>query len=329
MRKWWALVTVCVVGVAFASYFGFTRYKPSQTADHFKHDYGPYFVPVTISKFTDMGIPCVNVEIEGKLFSMEIDLGSESELNLESSFIDQISSKTFVSSRAIGGFKGIKYENTVYEIPKIQIGALSVLHPELEKVSEQFGKDAKIVKEGFEPSVHEPGRIGWELFRYFNLFLDLKNSRVAFCDSLDPLNRSGYEISKFIRAPLLIERGFVEIEAKTAEGPLRCMLDTGASWNILDTELEAGKTIEQAAWDPENTLQYSSFHIGDSDFGALAFHRLPLKFPIHVDAILGMEFFQDHVVFIDFSENCIYFQKATELPDVAVDGEHPDEIAEG
>ena len=333
MKKKWTLLLIICLGMLCISYFGITQFllreQSSRTTVHFKDSYGPYFVPVSISKFTDVGIPCLNAEIEDKVVSLKLDLGFQGELGVWGSFIDQIPSKTFLYTQAIGGFRGIKHENNVYKIPKITIGAMSFYQPELQEESDQFLNECVINEENAEPSPHEPGRIGWEFFRNFNLFLDLKNSRVAFCNSLDPLSQYGYEISKFIKAPLLIERGLIEVEAKTAEGPLRCMLDTGATWNVLNTELEAGKTIEQAALDPENILQNASFHIGESDFGALAFHRFPLKFPIHVDAILGMEFFQDHIVFIDFSENCIYFQKASELPKVAVDAEHPSEVKEG
>jgi hypothetical protein len=165
------------------------------------------------------------------------------------------------------------------------------------------------VENGGEPSPSEPGRLGWELFYDVNLLVDIKNSKIAICDSLDTLKKQGYAIETFVRTPLILKQGLVEFEAKTPEGILVCMLDTGSTYNLLDSEVAEGKSIERAIWDSDNFLEYSSFQIDGCDFGPVAFRRFPLRLPIHIEAILGMEFFRDHLVFLDFSEGYVYFAK--------------------
>ena len=312
MRKKWGLLLVCFLGISIASYFGFSlfiREKPSRIREHTKHSYGAYFVPVSISKFTQTGLPCLPVQIDDRIISMELDLGFQGDLSIEDTFIEQIPSKTLIRTKRMYGFRGKEYQTNLYRIPKIGIGAMSFIQPILQKNSEESRSDAVIVQNGAKRSTHEQGRVGWELFYNVNLLLDLKHSKIAFCDSLDTLKNHGYGIGDFVKIPLLLDRGLVEFDAKLTGGSIRCMLDTGATWNILNTEIEEGKSIEQVAWEPENILEYSSFKIDHMDFGAIAFHLFPIKIPIHIEAILGMEFFEKHLVFLDFAEKYVYFAK--------------------
>ena len=313
MKKKWSLFIVCVLGISVLFFFvihRFIREAPSRTAEHTKRSYGAYFVSVAVSKFTQTDLPCLCVQIDNKTFSMELDLGFQGDLTIESSFINQISSKTLIDIKDMYGFRGKAYPTNLYLIPKIEIGAMSFIQPILQENSEEFRQDGEIVQLGNNSSSHEPGRVGWELFHNVNLLLDLKNSKIAFCDSLETLKKQGYSFDNFVKIPLLIERGLVEFEAQpTKKTALRCMLDTGCTWNILNTEIEPDKSIEQVAWEHESITEYPSFQIGNRDFGAVAFHLLPIKIPIRIDAILGMEFFKEHLVFLDFSEKCIYFSK--------------------
>ena len=151
----------------------------------------------------------------------------------------------------------------------------------------------------------EAGRIGWTLFQDVNLFMDLKNSRIAFCDSLDTLKKQGYPVDTFTKVPLLLDHGLIEFEALITEGKLRCVLDTGATWNILNTKSQ--QPIEQIIWSARTVSEPTILQIGEKDFGKTSFHLLPLNLPIPVEAILGMEFLSTHLVFIDFAHNHIYF----------------------
>jgi hypothetical protein len=80
-----------------------------------------------------------------------------------------------------------------------------------------------------------------------------------------------------------------------------------------DTDIEEGRTMEEVMWEPSNILEYPSFVVGSREFGPIEFHRVPIKIPIRVEAILGMEFFDNYLVFIDFSEKQIYLTKSKSL----------------
>jgi predicted aspartyl protease len=268
-----------------------------------------FFISVPITKFSAIQCPCVEVEIEDTTFTMALDLGFQGNLAIAQDLIDQISLKTFIRTKPMYGIRGKQYPTNLYSIPKIKIGAMSFTQPILEEETAEFIKDGVFVENGGEPSPTESGRLGWELFYYSNLLIDIKNSKIAFCDSLDTLQTQGYAIETFIRTPLFLENDSVEFEARTPGGILRCILDTGATWNFLNSEVAGNKPIEQAMWDSDNLLEYSSFQIAEDDFGAITFHRIPITVPVQVEAFVGMEFFRDHLVFLDFSGGYVYFAK--------------------
>ena len=184
---------------------------------------------------------------------------------------------------------------------------MSFLNPILQQGTGEFIKDSTFIQNGGEPSIRPPGRLGWELFYKVNLLIDIQNSQIAFCDSLDTLQSKGYSVAFFTKTPLLIDRGLVEFQAETSEGTLRCMLDTGTTWNMLNKEVSEEQSIDKAIWDPKSVIDCSVFKIGGKDLGPINFHQIPLKAPIQIDAILGMEFFQQNLVFLDFRQGFAYF----------------------
>ncbi len=285
-----------------------SKNRNEQTIHPSPNNGNSYFISVPITKLSSIQSPCVDVNIGDKLFSMELDLGFRGDLSLQSRFINQISPKTFIKTKPMYGIRGKKHLNNLYQIPKVKIGGMAFFESVLQEDSAEFVKNSVFVKNGGEPSAREPGRLGWEFFHATNLLIDIQNSTIAFCDSLDTLKQQGYPIEEFIDAPLHIEQGLVECIADTPEGPLRCMLDTGCTLNMLNSDIEEEK-IARAFWDPEYDIDYAYFKIKNIDFGPQKFHRFPITLPIRIDAILGMDFFEEHLVFIDFSNEKIYFSK--------------------
>ena len=269
----------------------------------------PYFISVAIDKFSSIQSPCVDVEIEGNKFSMELDLGLDGYLTISHAESDEIRNKNFIREKQMYGFRGTQYLNKLYRLPQIQIGKMTFVEPLLQEENADFLKNSVSVENGGDPSPGESGRLGWKLFRNVNLLIDVKNSNIAFCDSIETLKNQGYLVETFIKTPLILERGLVELYVSTPEGPLLCMLDTGATWNFLNTELRQGTTIDQAMWDPQNILECPSIKIEGEDFGCTSFHRIPIDLPIYVEAVLGMEFFQQRLVFLDFKNGYAYFSK--------------------
>jgi hypothetical protein len=268
-----------------------------------------FFVSVPITKFSSIQSPCLDVDMDEVTFSMELDLGFRGDLSISQNLINDIPSKTFVYTKPMHGIRGTEYPTNFYRIPKITIGSMSFIQATLEEETTAFIKDSVFVQNGKEPSPPEPGRLGWELFYHTNLLIDAKHAKIAFCDSLQTLKQEGYAIENFVKTALILDRGCVEFEAKTPKGTLRCLLDTGATLNMLNSQTAQGDTIEEAIWKSENDLEYASFQIDSHDLGPVSFRQVPLKTALPIEAILGMQFVQDHLIFLDFSGGVVYFAK--------------------
>ena len=266
-----------------------------------------YFIQAPITKLSSIQSPCIDVEIDSKRFSMELDLGFRGDLSI--SEVDHLTKKSFIFERLVHGIRGKQYPVKVYRIPKATIGKMTFITPNLEKENRAFIQDSTFVASGGSPSPREEGRIGWQLFRKVNLLIDMKNARIAFCDSLDTLEKEGYLIEKFTKTPLILDNGLVQIIGDGPEGTLHCMLDTGATWNILNRAIGPDQSLDEALWKPENILELSCFKIAEEDFGPLNFRQMPIHLPFLVDAILGVEFFEKTTVYLDFVRGFAYFAK--------------------
>lgn len=268
-----------------------------------------YFITTPITKRSPIQSPCLDICIQGQTFSVELDLGYRGNLTFIKQATDTIISKVFFRETPMYGIRGKEYVTKLYQIPALEIGKMTFTGPIIQEEGEDFLKDATFVQEGKERSPRDPGRLGWELFYNVNLLIDLEHSLIAFCDSLENLATQGYEIESFTSTPLFLERGLIEFDAQTPEGVLRCMLDTGATQNMFNSKFAENQSLDEAMWDDTNLFQYSSLRIGDNEFGPIVFRRIPIKIPIRIEAVLGIEFFEDNLVFLDFSGKTAYFYK--------------------
>ena len=270
----------------------------------------PYFVPIPFTKFSSIQAPCLDLQLEGQTYCVELDLGFQGDVTLDRELLDQVPEKTFLRSAIIHGIQGKQYRTDLFQLPEITIGSTTFTEPVIQTNSHEFTNDSVFTEHG-KPSLQEVGRIGWQLFQSANILIDVAQGGIALCDSLETLKTMGYAIENFAKAKLLTDRGLLEFEANTIEGILRCALDTGASLNVLNKETT--ESIQTAIWEASNKISVSPFLIENQDFGPISFHQIPIQIPIPIQAILGMDFFRTHVIFIDFSKNLAYFSQAQEI----------------
>jgi hypothetical protein len=250
------------------------------------------------------------MQLEGQTYSVELDLGFQGDVTLDRELLDHVPVKTFLRSALIHGIQGKKYRTDLFQLPEITIGSTTFTDPIIQTNSHEFTNDSVFTKHE-TASTQEVGRIGWQLFQSANILIDVANGGIALCDSVETLKKKGYATENFAKTELLIDRGLLEFEAATPDGILRCALDTGASVNVLNKETT--ESIQAIIWTAENEVSYSPFMIGNQDFGPITFHQIPIKIPIPIKAILGMNFFRTHVIFIDFSKNLAYFSQLREI----------------
>ncbi len=291
----------------------FSCSKISQNKKTEKNNYlkkESYFISVPITKFSSINSPCLDVSVNDVLYSVELDLGFRGYLTMYQDLVDQITEKKEAGHRKMYGIRGKEYLNTVYDLEKIKIGDISFLNITLQGEERTFTEDSILQKGDEEAIFRAPGRVGWCLFQNSNLLVDIQGKKLIFCDSLENLQQHGYFQGKWTEVPMLLDQGMVECKANVPQRTLRCMFDTGATVNML--HLEGTQTIDEAIQDPQNIVTYPCFHIGNQDTGEISFISLPIRLPVPIQAILGMEFFSKHNVFLDFANERIILETGSE-----------------
>jgi hypothetical protein len=322
MKKKWIVICAVFLGcTALLIKCGWAKYS---TPKHLCIK-EPYFHAVETTT-SSAYIPHIEIEIAGKTIKAAVDLGASYNIALPKEFIQNLDQKTFIQQVSHYGARGKKYKSNVYQLPKIKIGNLGLYDTRVEEIDLECAKDETLREDKEESSLHDRGKIGWRLFYRLNVFLDLEHSKIAFCDSLDTLKKKGYPVDEFVEVPLLLDHDFLEFDAMTDAGPLRCILDTGCTGNMLNKDVKEGSDDhrfftygdldeQHAISNPDNTDQLvfdfddihkmSSFKIGKRDFGEITFQNI--RMPFDVDAIIGTEFLDDRLVFVDFVHRKLYF----------------------
>ena len=325
MRKKWIILLVALLGSFTLSYFLIPKLRREKDTQFSQLCIkGSYFEPVGIIESLSH-IPCVHIQIGDKLAKAKVDLGFYGDISLPVELLQELDEKSFIRRRSYFGIRGKRYDGNVYKIPKIKIGKMVLFQAKAQEIDPEFETDATVLKGEGSSSTGHLGRIGWALFHNFNFFMDSENALIAFCDSLDTLRKRGYPVDSFIETPLLLDRNAIEFQAMTEKGSIRCLLDTGATWNMLNKDIEGGsndhmifnsdtidqhsvlnpENSDQMTFDPENVYDMPVFKIGKKEFGPIKLNRI--KTPLEIDAIIGMEFLDSKLVFIDFPNRKIYF----------------------
>jgi hypothetical protein len=317
-----SLLFILILGISTSLiYLVRTKFFKEERQEEYLCTKNRYFYPIEIREFSSQNIPCIEIYAENKTALVKVDFGIRT-INLPSAFLDQIEKKN-IGKEKFCGVRGKKYERKVYQLPKISIGDnINLFQVKIAETNLDFEKDAMLDGEGEGPL----GRIGWGAFYGINVLIDCSNSLMAFCDSLDTLSKKGYPTQDFTEVPIVLDRGVIEFDATTEKGILHCMLDTGATMSLLNKDLDGSndhmlltpmdideEKFQKAnpdnrdliIFDPENDYPLSIFELSKKDFGPITFKKI--KTPFQTDAIIGMDFIDNTLIYIDFINRKMYF----------------------
>lgn len=302
--------TLGIVGVFFVFYIFCTKEVPPPETVASPSQKRTYFSTIPV-RMSSANLPCISAIIDGESFSVVLDLGLRGEFSLPRKHLERISHKKLVGTDRIYSFMGNNYLVPFYKVPRASIQAASWREPVIGERCDEYAREIRIIHDKDDPVDEYDGAMGWLLFREMNLLLDFGNGKAVICDGLGTLRKRGYLVDSWVRTPLLIDRGIVECEATTPDGIIRCFLDTGTTCNFLHKEMP-GKSMADACLDHNNFVEYSSFKVGETELGPIVLRQVPVRLPISVPVVLGMDFFLNHQVFIDFVEGYLYFSPPSE-----------------
>lgn len=258
----------------------------------------PFFLSLPFTGMSPAGIPYCTVLIEDQNVIAKIDLGYEGSLSLPSSVLNKIHHKQALSPSSGYGLNGKIYPINVYKIKDIAIDHQRFSPLTVEEHHQELEQQMILDHKSTELS-EAIGRIDWKLFHEHNLIINCKNHKLVLFDDIDTLKEKGYPTNHCTTIPFSLDNGFIEFEAHSDMGNVHCILDTGSTWNLYNQK------GDQLYFEAKDVFDTSTFQIGSKDFGPITFNRI--SSPLSLQVIIGMEFFNDTLVIIDFKEKMLYF----------------------
>lgn len=247
------------------------------------------------------GIPCVELAIGEHVELFDLDLGFEGDVAAHKNLVSKISGKEIFGQKRFKGIQDISHLENLYRVSNLKIGSLRFQDRILVEHDDEFYKQTDLLATSCE---REVGRIGWKLFDKQALLLDVPAGRMIVAEKRQALSR--YLRGEFAVFPLEKKRGVLEFILDSSEGPLKCMIDSGATYSFFNGVVPKEQVLQD--W-----LQSKECLIGvESILGKGWFHKIPIA-TFGVDAILGMDFLEGRQVVIDFVEEKIYLQKPNSL----------------
>jgi hypothetical protein len=176
---------------------------------------GGYFSSHEIS-YGEYDFPLIDAELQGKKYSLVVDLGFRFPLFLCKDTLDEIDKRP----RGIGQWntlEGQTCEAPSYLIPKMRIGNLTLNNIIANQMLEDEGR----------------GHLGGFFGEKFNLLLDFPHDRIIASNTFSKLQKKKIASNNWVNVPFEIHRCGVVFSVNTDFGPLRLVLKTTSTLNHL------------------------------------------------------------------------------------------------
>jgi hypothetical protein len=262
------------------------------------------FIPVI---FDGACRPLIEIEIEGDVYHLVIDLGSYVQMSIDKQILEKIKKKSYGVAK-FGDFKGNHYVSQKYLIPEIKIGNTIFSEVIAKEENDDFKKTTILWESSESAPSRCNGKIGRALLKRTNiLLLDFPNSRVAFIKNPRLLNAQNFP-EDFLAIPFEFTVSGIILKIHTDLGEKKFLLDSGLTINAI----RANQCQNLECQNDKNGLGYfmsSQFVIGDKSFGKTRLYPLNITPDIeNIDGILGMDFMRHHTFYIDFRKKILYIK---------------------
>jgi hypothetical protein len=264
------------------------------------------------TKLSMHNTPLIAVKIQDNEYFLEVDLGSKHQLTLNRRIVNQLDKKN--SGTVIArDMMGISYEKAAYLVPLVKIGDLSFSDVIVDEQSDDFmfnntfGKGANTSKDDFKDDFENRlGSIGRALLVKRNLLLDFHNSIMFISNDREQLKRVGYDLEDFTQCAFEMGRTGIVLPTDTEMGKMRFSLDTGCSVSFIRASFISHHVPNGKKYGLP-FVRTSKFEIGGRDFGNMNLYLQDITPELsEIDALLGMDFLKNHIVYIDHRDQVVY-----------------------
>ncbi len=242
-----------------------------------------YFSSHEIS-YDEYNFPLIDAELQGKNYSLIVDLGFRFPLFLCKDTLDGIDKQP----RGVGQWHtlaGQTREAPSYLIPEMRLGNLTMKNI----IANQMMENTR------------PGHLGGFFGGEFNLLLDFPHDRIIASDTFSKLRGKKIANDDWISIPFEMHRGGIVFSVDTDFGPLRLVLKTACTLNHLRSSFFLSNA-------PFPSVS-SSFSLEGRHFGNVKFHPIELPEILNeIDGFIGMDFLKKHAIYLDYGRKIAYVE---------------------
>ena len=261
-------------------------------------------------QFEASNIPYINVTIEGMSVPLEVDLGSRLEMNLYSDVLQKFHKRSYGVERW-KNFRGTQFEYPTYILPKIALESLSFKNLVVAEFPVERRGESVIWRDPEQeiPPDKTVGHLGRGFLQKMNLLLDMESSKLIITNRPKKLKEEGYDLRTFKKIPFKLKKKGIVVKVDTDLGKMKFLLDTGFTLTtvhefLYPKNLEEENRLYDLPW-----LTSTDFTMNGTNFGSQDLYFLSMTKELnHLDGILGMDFIEKHVIYIDFSKKLLYIR---------------------
>jgi len=230
------------------------------------------------------GAPLVTVTIEGKNIPLLLDLGGFSTISLTDSILNLLQPEYTGKKREFVDAFGQAFTVRDYILPECTVGSLTLKN--IEATEDKFNQRV--------PTGAKNGYVGLGFLSHFTVILDYPAKKLVLIKEGESLPKEYQNIEwSFEKFWGMGVRSHLVIDGEEKE----FVWDTGASHSIIRSDAVKRERIANESGRPmfyANNLEAGTDLIGPLDFIVLDFDEPK------VDGIIGHNFFEKHVVIINF-----------------------------
>ncbi len=256
--------------------------------------------------------PVIKAKINENDYVLHIDSGSCKNLSLRKNIINKINEKYWTKNIETYDFRGNRYDQPIYSVPDVKIGPLKFLNNQVAEESLEFEENTNLwpdIKASKTRYYH--GRVGWTFFKNYCALFDFSNFTIVISDNVRELEQNSVlNLKDYVSIPYTVENNILVISIETDLGKQKVCLDSGASFCFFKDKIVDPSNRKQLS--PKKSCFHSSkLVIGGCDFGDWGFAITDMCDQLNLDGCLGADFFLEHAVCFDFSNEMIYLKKPT------------------
>ncbi|MES2344658.1 MAG: hypothetical protein V4494_01785 [Chlamydiota bacterium] len=272
-------------------------------------DSGRQIVPMKMSRAKT---PSIDVEIQGVKFLLDVDYGSKFQLTLSEEILDCLDKQPVGVLVGRDG-KGNSYDSNAYLISKVVVGNSVFSNVVVKQLDEGFIKNTTLYTNmsDLELVNDKNGVIGRGILEKMSLLLDFHNLFILESNNLDVLIKRGFFPEKYLVVPFNTGRTGLLLNIDTDIGQIRLSLDTGSTVSLLRASrvVEGTDACKSQYGMPIFTSE--KFVIAGKDFGRSDLYLYDITSELHeIDGVLGMNFLEGRILYIDYPNKMIYIGDA-------------------